>query len=435
MIRKTKVLQGRMRVSTEPTISLKLPPFLYIAATNASCPKADIYVQPGDQVKLYQVIGRRHGKGFDLPIHATCSGTYSGLEKHYYRNGKRVEFRKIENDGKDTSDPGFGKERSDEEVSNLTKKDRAEILKNTGSVGLGGSSYPTYLRFESDKKIDTILVNAVESEPFVSCDHALALEERESVIKGTKLLRQAFSSPKAVICFKKKDQDLFQAYGQYLSANQTSAISARTVSNDYPQGWENALVKSVTGKVIPLGHLPREYGIRNFNVATVVSIYNAIKYNLPTVGRLVSVSGNGVRNPANVKVRIGAPVKYVIAACGGYSLGAKKVLVLGGPRSGTSLPSDDAIVTRDVPSILVFNDKKVKVSPCIRCGSCVMSCPVGLQPVTIRNTRNTRPVDREKIKLLHPQDCIGCGLCSYSCTSHIDVMSSVARAKVIARLK
>ena len=102
---------------------------------------------------------------------------------------------------------------------------------------------------------------------------------------------------------------------------------------------------------------------------------------------------------------------------------------------GESLPSDDAIITKTVTSVLVFDHKDVKPSPCIRCGSCVRSCPVGLQPVTIRNTRNTRPVDREKIKLLNPQNCIGCGLCSYSCTSHIDVKSYVARAKVIARLK
>lgn len=435
MIKKTTTIEGAKKLGLQPTISLKVPQFLYIATANARCPKAEIYIQPGDHVNRYQVIGRRHAKFFDQPIHATCSGTYIGLEKHYHRSGKLTDFRKIENDYKDTVDPSFGKERTDEEISNLTRKDRAEILKNLASVGLGGSSFPTYVKFDTDKKIDTILIDAIECEPYISADHRLALEDQEIVIKGIKLVRQAFSCKKARICIKKRYTDLDEVYTKYLERDPDCGISVKKVGNFYPQGWEIARIKSATGIDVPSGHLPSEYGIRNFNISTIVGIYHAIKDNLPVTERLISVAGDGIKHPTNFKVRVGTPLKYVIDACDGYTQGDKKMVILGGPRMGESLPSDDAIITKTVTSVLVFNHKDVKSSPCIRCGSCVRSCPVGLQPVTIRNTRNTMPVDREKIKLLNPQKCIGCGLCSYSCTSHIDVKSYVARAKVIARLK
>lgn len=435
MIKKTTTIEGNKKLATQPTVSLKVPEFLYIATANARCPKAEVYIQPGDHVNRYQVIGRRHAKFFDQPIHATCSGTYIGLEKHYHRSGKRTDFRKIQNDFQDTVDPSVGKERTDEEVLKLTRKDRVEILKEKASVGLGGSSFPTYVKFDTDKKIDTILIDAIECEPYISADHRIALEDQEIVVKGIKLVRQAFNCHKARICIKKDYKDLEALYNSYLERCPNDGISVKKVGNFYPQGWEVARIKSATGITVEQGHLPSEYGIRNFNISTIIGIYQAIKYNLPVTERIISVTGDGIKHPTNFKVRVGTPLKYVIEACGGYTEGDKKTLILGGPRMGESLPSDDAIITKTVTSVLVFDHKDVKPSPCIRCGSCVRSCPVGLQPVTIRNTRNTRPVDREKIKLLNPQNCIGCGLCSYSCTSHIDVKSYVARAKVIARLK
>ena len=169
-IKDTKNLVGSL-----PAVRYTEPKFLYIAMANARCPKADLYIKEGDHVNSCQVIGMRHGPFFEQPIHATCSGTFVGMEKHYHRNGKLTDFIKIENDFKDTLDPSV-KQRTPEEIAALTKEDMTEILKNCALVGLGGSSFPTYIKFQTDKKIDQILINGIECEPYITADHRLMLE-------------------------------------------------------------------------------------------------------------------------------------------------------------------------------------------------------------------------------------------------------------------
>ena len=169
-IKDTKNLVGSL-----PAVRYTEPQYLYIAMANARCPKADLYIKEGDHVNSCQVIGMRHGPFFEQPIHATCSGTFVGLEKHYHRNGKLTDFIKIENDFKDTLDSSVIR-RTPEEIAALTKEDMTEILKNCALVGLGGSSFPTYIKFQTDKPIDMILINGIECEPYITADHRLMLE-------------------------------------------------------------------------------------------------------------------------------------------------------------------------------------------------------------------------------------------------------------------
>jgi ferredoxin len=206
--------------------------------------------------------------------------------------------------------------------------------------------------------------------------------------------------------------------------------------NFYPQGWEIAMIKSATGIDVPTGHLPGEYGIANFNVTTVAGIYQAAKYNHPVNERLITVTGDGVKYPTNFKVRVGTPIKPLIERyCGGYVDPDKpKVFILGGPMMGASLPSDDCIVTKTVTSVIVLNAEEQKEEPCIRCGSCVLSCPAHLQPKLIMDAMKSMPVDKELIKSLHPLSCVECGLCTYVCTSKIRVTDYVRRAKIVAKL-
>ena len=171
----------------------------------------------------------------------------------------------------------------------------------------------------------------------------------------------------------------------------------------------------------------------DFNVSSVVGIYLAIKEDVPVSIREITVNGDGIANPQNFKVRVGTLLKEIIAECGGYKDEDKpKKIVLGGPMMGASIPSDDCVVTKTVTSVIVLNDAPVKEEPCVRCGSCVLSCPTGLEPVQIMNAVKT--LDKERIKYLNPQKCIECGLCSYSCTSKIRVLDFVRRAKMIAKL-
>ena len=436
MIKKTKTIQDSLNLlGAHPTLKAPVPEYLYIATDNARCPKADILIQEGDYVKLGQVIGIRHAAFFDQPIHATCSGTFEGYEKHYHRSGKIVNFMKFHNDFKDEIDESIH-DRSDEEIAKLTKEDMTEIIKNCALVGLGGSSFPTYIKFQTKEKIDTILINAVECEPYINADHRIMLEELQEIVLGIQYIQQAFGCKDARICVKAHHHDLINVWSEYLRRFPDSGITLCKVKNYYPQGWEINMIKEATGIEVPTGKLPSAYGIIDFNISTVVGIYLAIKKNLPVTDRRITITGNGINYPSNFLVRVGTPIRPLLELCGGYKdPEIKKAFILGGPMMGNSVPSDDCICTKTVTSVIVLNEKVYREEPCIRCSSCILSCPVGLKPVEIMNTMRVMPVDKEKIKFFNPLKCIECGLCTYSCTSNIPVTDYVRKAKVIARLK
>ena len=429
-IKDTKNLVGSL-----PSLRFTQPKYLYIAMGNARCPNAELYIKEGDHVDSCQLIGMRHAAFFDQPIHATCSGTFLGLEKHYHRNGKLTDFIKIENDFKDTLDTKFLKMRTDEEIAQLTKEDMTQILKDCASVGLGGSSFPTYIKFQTDKPIDIVLVNGIECEPYITADHRLMLEYPYRIMDGIKYTMQAFNCKKARICIKSKYHDIIKVYKEVIREYREAGydIDLTLVGNYYPQGWEVEMIKSATGIQLKPGELPSNRGIINFNVSTMVGIYKAIKYNMPVIKRDITVTGDGINHPKNFRVRVGTSIRDLIPLCGGYKNPDKeKIFILGGPMMGVSIPSDDCIVTKTVTSIIVLDKTDYHEEPCVRCGSCVLSCPVHLEPVQIMNA--VKALDKERIKKLNPLRCIECGLCSYTCTSKIPVTDYIKKAKIMAKL-
>ena len=433
MIAKTRHIKDTKKiVGLLPAVRYVDPKYVYLPVTNARCATGELYIKEGDHVNCAQVIGMRHGPFFDQPIHSTVSGTFIGLEKHYHRNGKLVDFAKIENDFKDTFDPA-AKKRSPEEIAKLTKEEMTQIIKDNALVGLGGSSFPTYIKFQTDKKIDMILVNGIECEPYITADHRLMLEFPYRVIDGIKYVMQAFNCKHAKICIKSKYKDIKAVYDQVLKEYEGSGIELCLVGNYYPQGWEVEMIKNATGIQLKPGELPTNRGILNFNVSTIVGLYKAIKYNIPVMKRFITITGDGIKTPKNFRVRVGTSIKDLIPLCDGYKNPEKdKVFILGGPMMGASVPSDDIIISKTVTSILVFDKVDFKEEPCVRCGSCVLSCPVHLEPVQIMNA--VKAMDKERIKMLNPLRCIECGLCSYSCTSKIPVTDYVRRAKIFAKL-
>ena len=426
-IKDTKNLVGQL-----PAIRYTQPKYVYIAMGNARCPNAELFIKEGDHVNYSQVIGVRHAAFFDQPIHATVSGTFVGLEKHYHRSGKLTDFIKIENDKQDTLDKEV-RIRTAEEIAALTKEDMVEILKNCSCVGLGGSSFPTYIKFQTDKPINMILINGIECEPYITADHRLMLEYPYRVMEAIKYTMQAFNCKHAKICIKSKYHDIKKVYKEVIKEYEGSGIELCCVGNYYPQGWEVEMIKNATGIQLKPGELPSNRGIINFNVSTMVGIYKAIKYNMPVNKRFITVTGDGINHPKNFRVRVGTSIRDLIPLCGGYKDPEKeKIFILGGRMMGNSVPSDDCIITKTVTSIIVLNKTEYKEEPCVRCGSCVLSCPVHLEPVQIMNAVKT--LDKERIKMLNPLKCIECGLCSYSCTSKIPVTDYVRKAKLIAKL-
>lgn len=426
-IKDSKKLVGRL-----PAIRYVKPKYLYLAMANARCAKAEIYIKEGDHVNSCQVIGMRHGPFFDQPIHATCSGTFVGFEKHYHRSGKITDFIKIENDFKETLDPSV-KERSKEEIESLSKEDLIEILKNVASVGLGGSSFPTYIKFESKTPIDILLVNGIECEPYITADHRLMLEFPYRIMDALKWIMHIMGIKKCKICIKSKYKDIKEVYSQMVKEYEGSGIELCPVGNYYPQGWEVEMIKNATGIKLNPGELPTSRGILDLNVSTVVGIYKAIKYNMPVIKRFITVTGDGIKFPHNFRVKVGTPIRELIPLCGGYKNPDRdKIFILGGPMMGASVPSDDCIITKTVTSIIILDKTDYKEEPCVRCGSCVLSCPSKLEPVQIMNAVKT--LDKERIKALNPLKCIECGLCTYVCTSKIHVTDYIRKAKIMAKL-
>ena len=434
MISKTVYIKDTKKlVGSLPAIRYTNPKYIYLAMANARCPKAELFIKEGDHVNVCQVIGMRHGPFFEQPIHATCSGTYVGLEKHYHRNGKLTDFIKIENDFLDTLDESNVTIRTPEEIEALSKDEMTKIIEDCAMVGLGGSSFPTHVKFKTDKPINMILINGIECEPYITADHRLMLEFPYRIMDAIKWTMKAFNCKQAKICIKSKYHDIKQLYDQIIKEYEGSGIELCPVKNYYPQGWEVAMIKEATGIKLNPGELPSNRGIINFNVSTMVGIYKALKYNMAVVKRFVTVTGDGIKFPKNFRVRVGTSIKDLIPMCGGYKNPEKdKVFILGGPMMGASVPSDDCIITKTVTSIIILNKTDYHEEPCVRCGSCVLSCPVHLEPMQIMNAVKT--LDKERIKKLNPLKCIECGICAYSCTSKIQVTDYVRKAKMIAKL-
>ena len=433
MIAKTRQIANiRHLTNSLPTVRYVDPEYVYLAITNARCSQGESYVKVGDKVKMGQVIGLRKGPFFEQPIHSTVSGEVVDIVKKFHRSGKLTEFLQIKNDHQNTFDESI-KERSDEEIAKLTREDFVEITKNCSLVGLGGSSFPTYIKFQTTDPIDTICINGVECEPYISADHRLIMEHPRRIIQGCLYALQAFKAKRVVICIKKKYQDLFDTLTAELTRFEGAPVFVKRVGNYYPQGWEIEMIKTGLGIKVPAGVLPAKLGVMVFNVSTIAGLWRAIKWNEPVMKRNFTCTGDGIKTPTNFRIRVGTSLKEIIDYCGGYTDDSEnKVLILGGPMMGANLVRDDAVITKTCTSCIILNEKKEVEEPCVRCGSCVYSCPARLQPVQIMNAVKNN--DKETIKTkLNIKACILCGMCSYTCTSKIHLTDYCRKAKKMAQ--
>lgn len=431
MIAKTKEIADLRKLTKSlPTMRYTDPEYVYLAVTNARCNEAEIFVKPGDKVKVAQVIGRRYASYFEQNIHSTVSGEVVGTVKKFHRSGKLMDFVQIKNDKKDEF-VETAVERTPEQIAKLTKEEITQIVKDCSLVGLGGSSFPTYIKFQTKDPIHTICINGVECEPYLSSDHRLMMEFPDRIMKGIGYAMQGFGAKKAIIAIKKKYNDLYDVLtavkGRYPHLN----IEVVRVGNHYPQGWEIEMIKYAMGIQVPSGVLPSKLGIMTFNVSTIVGLYKAIRYNIPVIKRNFTLTGDGINFPQNFRVRIGTSVAELIKLCDGYIDETDKVFIMGGPMMGACQVRDDAVITKTCTSVIILNHEKIVEEPCIRCASCVYSCPVGLQPVAIMNAVKNK--DKDAINHLDVKKCIECGLCAYTCTSKIHLTDYMRQGKKLVK--
>lgn len=403
------------------------PKLLYYPITTDRATQGRVDIKVGDYVSIGQLIGERDGGYFKQNIHSTVSGTYIGNEKKFFRNGKKVECIVIENDFKEVYADTVT-DLTDEQIEKVSAKEIIDAVERNSVVGLGGSAFPTSVKLSIDKNIHTVILNGVECEPYLVSDYFAIVKHSKEILKGLELVMKVFGADKGYVAIKKKNTELYDCLVKELEPLNNDNIIIKKVGNYYPQGYEKDVIKSTVGLSIPVSVMPAEHGIMVLNSTTCKAIYDAVKYNIPVLERDFLVTGPAIKEPKTFLVKVGTHIPDIIEKCGGYNDEYKeRVLVVGGPMMGSTLALDDAIVTRAVTTLLVLPKIEDKQEPCVRCGSCVYSCPSKLAPIQIASAVKAK--NTEAITKLNLRDCILCGMCSYVCTSKIPLTDAMAKGK------
>lgn len=373
-------------------------------------------VKEGDYVCKGDVVAINEKTGF--PLHSSVSGYVITGTKKVMNTGNKIKCIIVENDFKEKYRDKIG---SKKELNNYTKEEFIDLLKNSGITGLGGSDFPTYIKYSTDKKINYLLVNGVECEPYVSCDKEVMKTYTEEILECVDSILDIMKIKKGYIVVKETSLEVINAFNKYIGTYPN--ISIKTVPDIYPAGWERNVVRNTLKK--EYDKYPIEVGAIVSNVSTIYAIYEMLKYSRPLTERIITITGTGVNKPINVKVKIGAILSEIIENLDGYKELKNPLFIAGGPMMGNSVPTDELVVTKDLNCVLVIDDIETVNYPCIKCGKCSTVCPVHLIPVSIMKNYNKANI----LKNLHPEKCIECGLCSYICPSKIEVREFVRIAK------
>ena len=380
-------------------------------------------VQAGDYVKLGQVVG--DGEGLCAPVHASVSGRVIAVEPRSHVSGRDVPSVVIENDYQDSPDPSI---QPREDYAALDAEEILGVIRRAGIVGMGGATFPASVKaMTSLGKIDTLIANACECEPYITSDDMLLRTFPEQVAGGMKIMGRMLAPERMVIAVEDNKGEAAKAIEPFIEKE--GSMELLVLPARYPQGAEKQLVQAVTGREVPSGQLPASVGCAVFNVATYASIYRAVCLGMPVIERIVTVSGEGVRDPKNFTARIGTSFGELIRAAGGLREGACKV-ISGGPMMGYAQADLSAPVIKGTNSILCLPPQKnySAVNPaCIRCGRCVKACPARLQPLYIYRYAGKNSV--EMLERYSAMDCIECGCCAYVCPGKLSLVEVIRGAK------
>ena len=402
-----------------PPKHVVIPMSLHIGAPCTPC------VAVGDPVTVGQKVG--DATAFvSAPVHASISGTVVAVEKRIHFSGVPVMSVVIENDFNDTPCPDIAPVK---DPDSLTPEQISALVKEAGIVGMGGATFPTHVKISSGLgKVDTVIVNASECEPYITSDHRILLEHPEEVLGGVRLLARIFGVDRVHIAIESNKNNAAEMLKVKIDEEKAPAV-VDVLQTRYPQGAEKQLCQSITSRQVPPGALPAAIGCAVFNIVTTMAIYNAIYHGKPVTHRVVTVSGSGVNEPKNLLCPIGTPISNLLDACGGVKKSTFKIL-MGGPMMGHSQFDMSAPIGKGTNAILAFCEKEertVEHPACIRCGKCISVCPMHLQPVFMYQYQQAGMLPA--LEDAHVLDCIECGACTYICPGRLHLVQAFRAGK------
>ncbi len=412
------------------TIRLPFPPQVVLPLSQHIGAPAIPIVYKGQYVTRGELIAEPSENALSVPIHASVSGTVSDIDLMPTAKGPKTLAIIINTD---PSSPQIPVQGELQEFENMNRKQIVNAVKATGMVGLGGAGFPTYAKMmvPKNRKIDTLIVNGCECEPFLTTDHRIMLEKVDALITGIRIAMKAVAAPRAVIGIEDNKLDVLEAISRHLP--QDGNIRIEAVDTKYPQGAEKMLVKSLLNREIPSRGLPSEIGLAIFNVATMAELGLLFSFRQGLIERIITITGDDLQRPGNYIVPIGTPLDYILTNTGFCGLEAE--LILGGPMMGLPASSFDTPVTKTTGAVLVLDRRASKggeIQPCIHCSRCLQACPINLNPSELGLLAAKRRYP-EMEEHFHLNDCFECGCCSYVCPSNIPLVQYFRIAKALNR--
>lgn len=399
------------RFSKDQAIQTLLPKgdLAYPLSQHIGAP-ANPVVKKGDRVLKGQMIAEAGGF-VSAPLYASVSGTVKGMEHRFGPAGTKMECIVIENDG-EYEEADFGEIRSLEEMSS---EEVLEKIAKAGIVGMGGAGFPTRVKLSPKEpdRIEYIIANCAECEPYITADYRRMLENTDELVDGMRIVLSMFPNAKGIFAVEDNKKDCINKLRE--ATADESRMTVESLATKYPQGAERQLIYAVTKRAINSTMLPADAGCIVDNVETLIGIHYAIRENRPLMERVVTVSGDAVSSPANFKVLLGTSHKELIEAAGGFTQQPDKI-ISGGPMMGFAMVSIDAPVTKTSSSVLAFKEDVVATSAetaCINCARCVDVCPSRIIPSRLADLSQRH--DEEGFVAMNGLECVECGSCSYVC--------------------
>jgi len=402
-----------------------LPPLLIVPMKQHIGQACSPLVKVGDKVLRGQEIAKAEGY-MSVPVHAPTSGKVIKIEEHAipHPSGMGLPSIFIEPDGLDEWDTSLPP------ISDWQQTDVSalrERVRQCGIAGLGGAAFPTFIKLVQDQRhpIETVILNGIECEPFLTNDHRLMVEHSQEVLQGMLIIMHMVGAKKAIVAIEDNKIDAVKTMLDAVNTLSTDAtIEVRSLPTRYPQGSEKQLIEALTGKQVPAGKLPMHVGVLCQNIGTTKAIYEAVVLGYPLTERVITTSGDAVPNKGNLLVRIGTSMRFIYAQRGLENFDGLQVLH-GGPMMGERLRHPDIPVIKSSTGLLALSHDFFKLAhpveePCIRCGHCSEACPISLTPNLLAD--HCRNEQLEKAADYHLFDCIECGACSYVCPSHIPLV-------------